>query len=174
MNREAALQQWTLLPASGALLVLLALALLQLGGSGDPVAPAGLANPLPTTHPALAQMDEYFGWPREVRWEAMTNLQNPFFTLAIQPQPPQAPPPPPPKTRVVAITYRGFFETSAGIRQAVVQVADRQVLGAQGDKVVADYVIAEIGLQRLTLTNAAGSSQPFEFTKQRSLEIPLP
>ncbi len=173
-----------LLPCTAALGVMLGLSALAWrtrDGDEPPLSPA-LAAPKP--HPATDQTRQIFGWPKSVQWTPLTNSANPFFTLAIRPAPVAQPPPPAPATRKVEVTYRGFYETSAGIRRAVVQVADKQVLALRGEKIVADLVASEIELRHLTLsrlvTNAApaGAAPPtnppvrLEFAKPQAVEIP--
>lgn len=174
MRRNLALLNWSMVPAAGILVLLLVLALLRLARRGESLDGPGLVNPLAPPHTSAEQVRRFFGWPRHVPDLPLTNVRNPFFTLAIQAAPPPAPPPPPPKTRTVELTYRGFFETSASSRRAVVQVADKQVLGGLGDVVVADFRAAEIELRHLTLTNPAGRAVRCPFAKVQPLEIPVP
>lgn len=172
MRRNLTLLNWSLAPVAVALLVLLSLALLRLrpGSLGDPDL-VGLPLP-PVPHPAAAQTRELFSWATAVSRRPLTNAGNPFFTLAIRPTPPPQPPPPPPATKKVDLTYRGFFETSAGVRKALVQVADKQVLAGVGEPVVSEYTVLSIGLGQLALTNKSGAAVQLPFRTNQSLEIP--
>lgn len=172
MRRDAALLNWMMPVVLFGLLVLLALALVRWGAAGRDGGSYIGVQPPPLPHAAADQARQFFGWPASVKWTPLTQTNNPFFTLAIQPVPPPKPPPPPPATRKVELTYRGFLETSAGVRRAVVQVADQQVIGLLGDRVVADYATSEIALRHLTLTNVAGTNVTLEFSRPQSLEIP--
>lgn len=137
----------------------------DLAGGGEPRLVVG-------AHPAAEQMRQFFSWPSAVSWRPFTNEGNPFFTLAIQPAPPAKVSTPEPATRRVDVTYRGFFETSANVRRAVVQVADVQVLARRGERVVADFVAVEIELRHLALTNGAGQAVKLEFSKTQPIEVP--
>ncbi|MBL9127779.1 MAG: hypothetical protein JNL97_09035 [Verrucomicrobiales bacterium] len=121
---------------------------------------------------AAAQARQFFGWASSATWRPLTNTGNPFFTLAIQPPPPPTPPPAAPSTRKLDLVYRGFFETSARVRRAVVQVADKQVIAGKGERVVADYSVADIQLGHLGMTNAAGVAAKLDFSKAAQIEVP--
>lgn len=172
MRRDSLFFQWSMVPVAGVLLLLLGLSVLRLRHTtvDDPAFRAAAA--VPALHPGAEQVRRWMGWPGEMTWRPLTNTANPFFTLAIRPPPPPPVAPPPAATQKVDITYRGFFQTSAQIRRAVVQVGDKQVLGFLGDVLVADYAVAAIELQQLTLTNKAGQTVPFAFSRTQSLEIP--
>lgn len=171
MSRNPSLLNGTLLPVGLGLLALLGLTLLHMGG--PQAEDSGNANPAPkpAIHPAAEHTRQFFGWPSRVRWLPLTNSSNPFFTLAIQPPPPPKPPPPPPTTRKVDVFYRGFFETSAGVRRAVVQVADKQIQARRGEPIVGDYLANEIELKFLTVTNPAGQSVRFNFATNQPIEV---
>lgn len=172
MQRDSSALDWAMLPTTFVALVLLGLSLLHLSQSTEAPAGAPTAGPPATEYPAAAQTRQFFEWPTRVDWQAMTNNGNPFFTLAIQAPPPPKPPPAPPATKKVDVTYRGFFQTSAGVRRAVVLVADKQVLAGVGEKILADYLAAEIALRHLQLTNAAGKAVKLEFAKPQGIEVP--
>lgn len=174
MNRESLLFQWAMVPAALLMAGLLAFSLARLRDD-DPSLSGIRPHPAPPTrHPAADQTRGHFGWPGEANRQPMTNLANPFFTLAIQAAPPPPPPtpPPPPATRTVSVTYRGYLETSAGLRRALVLVDDRQLLVARGETVVANFAVADIELRHLSLTNAAGASVRGEFSKPVPVEVP--
>lgn len=172
MRRNLTLLNWTLLPATAVLLTLLSLTLLRLRHDHAADAGAPVPTPLPSSHPAAGQTRQFFGWASNLTWLPLTNAGNPFFTLAIRPAPPPQPPPPPPATKKVDVTYRGYFQTSAGLRRALVQVADKQVLAGLGEPVVADFTVLAIELRSLALTNKSGGSVSLVFRTNQSLEIP--
>ena len=172
MRRHVMVLNWLMIPTAVGILVLLVLTLMGWprvmqapGGGLTDTDAAGL-------HPAPQHARQFFGWASTVSWRPLTNSANPFFTLAIQPPPPPTPPPPPPATRRVDVTYRGFFETSARVRRALIQVADKQVMAAKGDKLLADYGVVEIELRHLGLTNGAGAAVKLEFSKPMAIEVP--
>jgi hypothetical protein len=171
MRRDAVLLNASMIPVLVGLLILLGVSLVRWGADGAVTAGFGGSPASVAPHPAAGQTRQFFEWPGSVRWTPLTNSANPFFTLAIQPPPPKAPVPPP-ATKKVEVTYRGFLETSAGVRRAVVQVAEQQILGGRGDRVVADLAAAEIGLAKLTLTNGAGQVVELLFAKPQSIEVP--
>jgi hypothetical protein len=70
------------------------------------------------------------------------------------------------------VTYRGFLETSAGIRRAVVQVADKQIVAKRGETIVADFTALDIELRFLTVTNSTGKSLKFPFATNQPVEVP--
>lgn len=179
MRRPTALLNWSLLPVAAGLLALLALCLGQLRQPvGIEPSPGPTHTNLPI-HPAADRTRQFFEWPSRVEWLPLTNAGNPFFTLAIQPPPPPKPPAPPPATRKVDLTYRGYLQTSAGIRRAVVQVADTQVLARLGENVIASFNATEIQPNHLLLTSTnppVGTNPPItvklDFAKTAPLEVP--
>lgn len=172
MRRDTQLFQWSMVPVAVVLVLLLGLAVARLrhGTVDDPSFRAAAA--IPALHPGADQVRRWMGWPGEMTWRPLTHTANPFFTMAIRPAAPPPAAPPPAATKKVDITYRGYFQTSAQIRRAVVQVGEQQVLGFLGDVVVADYAVAAIELRQLILTNVAGQTVPFEFSRTQPLEIP--
>jgi hypothetical protein len=172
MRRHSPLLTLSLVPAGLGLLLLLGLSLLHLR-TPDPRDGTKPATPTASeSHPAAEHTRQFFGWPSRVQWQPLTNTGNPFFTLAIQPPPPPTPPPPPPATRKIDVTYRGFLETSAGIRRAVVQVADKQIVAKRGETIVADFTALDIELRFLTVTNSTGKSLKFPFATNQPVEVP--
>jgi hypothetical protein len=174
MGRDASVLDWAMLPAAVVLVVLLVLSLLGVGGTAEGLAPLRGGLPAPASHGAADEMRLYMAWLKDVNWQTFTNDRNPFYSVAIKPPPRQETSAPAPATRRIEVTYRGFFETSAGVRRAVVQVADKQVLGGIGERIVADLAAMEIELWHLTLTNATGKSVRCDFARPASIEVPAP
>ncbi len=172
MRRRVLVLNWVMIPTAIGLLVLLALT--WIGWPRVTPDPSGGRDDgdAEVMHPAPQQARQFFGWATSVSWRPLTNSSNPFFTLAIQPPPPPTPPPPPPATRKVDVTYRGFFETSARVRRAVVQVADKQLVAGKGDRILADFGVVEIELRHLGLTNGTGGVVKLDFSKVVSIEVP--
>jgi len=163
---------WAMVPTAVALLALLILTLM-----GWPRTPPDsvLTRPGSETvalHPGSQQARQFLGWASSASWRPLTNGSNPFFTLAIQLPPPPAPPAPPPATRKVEVTYRGYFETSARVRRAVIQVADKEMIVGKGEKFLADFAVTAVELGRLRATNAAGAAIELPFGKVHPLEVP--
>ncbi len=172
MQRRVLVLNWAMVPTAIGLTVLFVLALT--GWPRGPRGPGGGRgdDEVATLHPASRQARQFLGWASSVSWRPLTNTANPFFTLAIQPAPPPTPPPPPPATRKVSVTYRGFFETSARVRRALVKVADKEVIVGKGDEILADFVVVEIELRHLGLTNGTGGAVKLDFSKPNSIEVP--
>ena len=172
MRRGALMLNWAMIPTGIALLALLILTLTGWRRVPADARARRVGADAGGLHPAAQQARQYFGWASSTAWKPLTNSGNPFFTLAIQPLPPPNPPPPPPATRKVDVVYRGFFETSARVRRAVVQVADKQIIAGKGDPIVADYSVADIQLGHLGMTNAAGVAVKLNFSKTAPIEVP--
>lgn len=101
------------------------------------------------------------------------NLPTPFVTAFFQPPPP--PPPPDPKikkTRKVALTYNGFFETSTGEKRAYLLVGGAMAMLPTGAPVISDLMISNI--QRLQLTLVRGSTQEVAVPFRGSTEVEVP
>lgn len=172
MRRGVLLLNWAMIPTSIGLILLLGLTLVGWPRVAPDPTGGRPAEDASVLHPASDQVRLFFGWGSTASWQPLTNSANPFYTLAIRPAPPPKPPPPAPATRKVDVIYRGFFETSARVRRAVVQVADKQLLTGKGDTIVADYVVTEIELGHLGATNGAGAAVTIGFSKTVSIEVP--
>jgi len=146
------------------LVVLLMLALFGYGGrlpDLESVPGTGAAvNPFPN-----APIPDLFDASAVPPLDAATNVINPFHTLHFQP-------PPPPPTKKVPLLYLGCVESSARILRAYVKVGDDLRILPLGDKVIADYAVQEISVKALVLTNVAGQTSVFEFTTNKTLEVP--
>jgi hypothetical protein len=151
------------------LAILVILVLEDLGGGvpARPQLPVFAAESRPGLR--ASQIDDLFSLASRIRHKPGTNIHNPFFPNIIQP-----PVPPPPKTRMVDLTYRGFFTTSHGEKYAYVAVDDQLVVGGVGTHVVADWRVADIELVNLTLKDGGTNQTLLPFELKRSLEIPLP
>lgn len=172
MRRPSSTLNLALVPIALGLLLLIGLALLLLRDSNPTTQFPSTHRDSPDNHPAAEHTRQFFGWPSQVQWQPLTNVSNPFFTLAIQAPPPPKPPPPPPSTRKIDVTYRGYLQTSAGVRRAVVQVADKQIIAKRGEPILADFVALDIELLFLTVTNPAGKSIQFPFRTNLPVEVP--
>lgn len=179
MRRPPALLNGSVLPVTGILVLLLGFSVLRLRDPNPAAEPPSHSPTNAPPHPAAERTRQFFGWPAQVEWLPLTNNGNPFFTLAIQPPPPPKPAPPPPATRKVELTYRGYLETSAGIRRAVVQVADKEVLARLGEPVLDAFHTTEIEPGHLLLTSTnppVGTNPPatvkLGFSKTLPIQIP--
>jgi hypothetical protein len=114
---------------------------------------------------AEMKVDPWFATNTLRQLVATTNPINPFFTRYFLP-------PPPPPTKRVELLYQGCFESSDGIRKAYVRLGDQLLVLTNGAKVVADHLVQDIGLDVLTLTNAAKVTNLLPFNLQTNLEVP--
>ena len=112
----------------------------------------------------------------------LTNGAHPFHTLHFKPPPPPpqaeptpppapAPPPPPPPRKVVLV-YNGVYQTAEGQSRAFLKVDDQLSVLPLGGKVVKDWLVSEIGRQKLTLTNSAAQMTVLEFNREKTIEVP--
>jgi len=101
-----------------------------------------------------------------------SNSTSPFFTRHFIP--PAVPPPPRVTTRKVELTYQGFFQTGEGPRHVFVKVGDSLFVGPLGAKAAGNFFVAEVNLQSLVLTNAAGQTNVLTFNTKKELEVPVP
>ncbi len=102
-----------------------------------------------------------------------------FYTTYFEPPPappaqPPTPTPPPPTTKKIPLTYQGVYETAGGDKKAFVKVGEGLFVGPVGAKVVADLVVADIGLRTLTLKNAASQTNILQFNVVKEIEVPAP
>jgi hypothetical protein len=153
------------------LLVLLALFLAGLGGDVPelPRLSGERTNRFSQTH--SARMEEIFTADRVTRFSGMTAGANPFYTTYFDPPEP-APPGQAPSTRKVRVLYQGFFESANGEKQAYVRIDDELKIGGPGTVLVADLVIAGVGLRSLVLTNAEAETNVLSFSREQELEVP--
>ncbi len=96
-----------------------------------------------------------------------------FATAYFQPPPP--PPPPNPdvkKTRKVALTYNGYFETSAGEKRVFVGVGGATAMLPFGAAVISDLMISNIQRTQLTLMRSGTQAVAVPFRGSTEVEVP--
>lgn len=97
---------------------------------------------------------------------------NPFYTAHFQPQ--AAPPPPTPTTRIIALTYQGFYQTGDGPKRAMIRYGDSLVSVPVGSSVVTNLLVAAATPVNLTLTNpATGQTNLLVLNTKKEIEIPI-
>jgi hypothetical protein len=149
-----------------ALLALLGVTLLHLGGRVPALKPLGNgAARVAGEWPTPAQVAAWFDRQALTRVVTETNAPNPFLTLYFQP-------PPPPTTRPVELIYLGYLEGSANGRRAFLQVDQETRALAEGAVVVADHRVHQIASRTLVLTNQAGITNVLEFNIKKVLVVP--
>jgi len=156
---------WVSIFLTAGLGIVLVALVLGLGGQLPPLKP--LPKPSSAASEALLRGDvqAWFSVEPAARAEPPTNSINPFFTLHFQP-------PPPPPTKKVELLYRGSLVSSKGEARAYVLLGDGLLILTNGARVVADHTIRDIGVQALTLTNAAGQTNVLKFNVKTVLEVP--
>jgi hypothetical protein len=119
-------------------------------------------------------VNRLFSTEELVRLQPAPDTINPFYTAHFEPPPKPKPKPPPPaaKTRKVNLLYQGFFKTAGGEPMAYVLVDKETVVGTIGAKVVADYEIAGISMQGLTLKGGEDETV-LPFREEKQIEIPI-
>ncbi len=108
---------------------------------------------------------------------------NPFYTEHYVPPPepapqaepqPKPPPSPEPTTETIELTYRGFFETPKGNRNAYVLVGDELKTVVVGSTLIGAWEVRTIEAQKMILTSPAPDDREMDDRQARdSLEIPF-
>lgn len=154
-----------------AMIALLTLLALDFGGKLPPLPALTQSSTNRIDIIPVGRMENLFGTARITPPNSATNLSHPFYTTHYQPPPPK-PQPPPPTTKQVEVLFQGVYQSANGVKEAFLKVVEAQVIGPVGTKVVGDYVIAEISLSSLTVTNTAGKTKVLQFNVKQPLEIP--
>jgi hypothetical protein len=123
----------------------------------------------PVGEPAPDRIQAMLSPGKVPRLVPLTNGMNPFFTTFFQPPPA----PPPVTTRMVELTYQGFYVTADGERRAFLRVGTNVFHGAPGANVVANYSVAQIEHGSLTLTNEANEPTVLNFRAKTELVVPI-
>ena len=100
-----------------------------------------------------------------------TNIPDPFFTAYFVP--PAPPPPPPPTTRKLEVTYLGFFQTTNGPKQAVLNLAGGLTVVQVGALLATNVYVAEADLQCVLLTNTAAQTNTLTLNTKKEIEVPI-
>jgi hypothetical protein len=99
--------------------------------------------------------------------------RNPFDTTYFIPQ--TAPPPPSPTTRIIALTYQGFYQTGDSPKRAFIRFNDALASVPVGGSVATNLFVASATATNLTLTNRAiaGQSNVLVLNTKKEIEIPI-
>ena len=97
--------------------------------------------------------------------------QNPFDTTHFIPQ--TTPPPPAPTTRIISLTYQGFYQTGDGPKRALIRYGDAVVNVAVGTSVATNLFVAHVTATNLTLTNAVAQTNVLALNTKKEIEIPI-
>lgn len=100
-----------------------------------------------------------------------TNLPPAFLTTFFQPPPPPANAK---RTRKVALTYAGFFQTATGEKRAYIVVGGPiPTVFAPGATVVSDLVLTNLDRLNLTLQRGATQQVVIPFRGTTEVEVPI-
>lgn len=132
--------------------------------------PASVIAPVP-----VAKLEHLFA-PTAVpaaKVDGWTASQNPFDTVYFIPQ--TTPPAPAPTTRMISLTYHGFYQTGASAKHALIRFGDALVSVAVGNSVATNLIVATVTATNLTLTNAtvAGQTNVLVLNTKKEIEIPI-
>jgi|GEM_PF-6897241 len=180
---RAARSRWTVLLAGVFFLALIEMTLLQLDAGMPSLAVVGHQ----ARHAEVVPLSKIEAFCSTNGWAGLlpaTGMASAFFTTNFVPPPPPSspkpvaapggtPPPPPSTTKKIALIYRGFSESAAGLQQAFVKIGDALVIGTNGSTVVADFTIANFNLKSLTLRNNEHTNV-FDFNVSKEIEVPAP
>ena len=97
--------------------------------------------------------------------------QNPFDTTHFIPQ--TTPPPPAPTTRIISLTYQGFYQTGEGQKQTIFRLGDAYVVAPIGARVATNLFIAEVTMQAMTLTNLEKQTNIVPLNVKREIVVPI-
>jgi hypothetical protein len=127
--------------------------------------------PRPGSPAPVTRLNRLFG---AVEWPDLspaTNAMNAFFTRHFIPPP--APPPPAPTTRMIELTYLGFYETDGAAKTVIVKLADAFLITPLGAKLTANLFASHASMQNLTLTNSAAQTNILVLNTKKQLEVPI-
>ena len=164
--------RWFVLGTHAILWLLLYLALIQAGGRA-PEYRDDLSYSLPALSTApvgkIAALFSTAEWPKPV---AETNLCNPFFSRYFVP-PPSPAPPPPPTTRKVEVAYQGYYQAADKPKCAMVKIGEVYIVAPIGGTVANKLFVADVTMQRLTLTNHLSQTNVVPLNAKKEFEVPL-
>lgn len=95
------------------------------------------------------------------------------FATAFFAKPKPAPKPKPPGTRSVSLKFMGSVESSSGEVTAFLSVDNQLKKLRVGENIVADWNLAGVADQMLTLTNAEPRTNVIAFEKTLKIDVPI-
>jgi len=148
--------------------VLLAAALVKLGGTSPPyLETSSYTSPAQSPVP-VARLDRLFDSLPAAQAATAPGVPSSFTTTYFVP-----PPPPPPTTRKVALTYLGFYQTGNNPRRVFLKMDEALCVSSMGDQIATNLFVAEAGMQTLTLTNSAAQTNVLTLNAKKTVEVPL-
>lgn len=179
MLSESLRSRWFASCVHGALWLLLVLALTKIGGDRPPFQearpdPAAVIAPVP-----VAKLENLFSITKQLapltsvhgKTGGWATGQNPFDTAYFIPQ--TTPPPPAPTTRIISLTYLGFYQTGDSPKRAMMRYGDALVSVAVGSSVATNLFVANVTVTNVMLTNATAQTHVLTLNTKKEIEIPI-
>ena len=159
----------------GRLVILLASQLFDLAAFDDVVLPALDRHMQLRADRCRAAVDRYQGLFTSdyYTYFVATEQDRDVFATTYFNKPKPVPKPKPPGTRSVALTFMGSMENSRGEVTAFLSVDNQLKKLVIGENIVADWHLAGVANQVMTLTNAAPETNVIGFEKTLKLDIPI-
>jgi hypothetical protein len=160
--------RWFVIGIHVGLWFLLYLAVTKLSGKAPDYHDADAATTPPQSPAPVAGLERLYSpgaWPGSL---VETNQLNPFSTRYFVP-----PAPPPPTTRIIEVTYLGFYQTGAGPKQTIFKLGDAYVVAPIGARIATNLFIAEAMMQVLTLTNLTAQTNIVPLNAKKEITVPL-
>ena len=148
--------------------LLLYLAITNLGGKSFDYAEVDSSATLAHNPVPVAALERLFGpdvWPKAL---GATNAFNPFFTTHFLP-----PLAVPATSRIIELTYQGFYQTSDGPKHVIYKLGDAFIAAPVGAKVATGLFVAEATMQALTLTNTAAQTNIVLLNVKKEIVVPI-
>jgi hypothetical protein len=163
--------RWLAGAVHAGLWVLVYLSASGLGGKTPIFREADGTLPPPPSPAPVARLDPLLArgvWPNLA---PRTNALNAFYTRHFTPPP--KPAPPPPTTRMIELTYLGYYETEGTTKTVMARLADAFLVAPVGTRLTANLFAADAGMESLTLTNAAAQTNLIKLNTKKQLEVPI-
>jgi len=163
--------RWLAWCVHGSLWLLLYLTAIKLGGKTPAIHEVVGSSSTAQTIAPVTKLDPLFSPGVMLKAVSGTNLPNPFFTRHFVPPAPVAPPPP--TTRKLEVTYQGFYQTEAGPKFAVINLAGGLAVTKVGALLATNWYVAEATFQSVLLTNTAKQTNLLTLNTKKEIEVPI-
>jgi hypothetical protein len=160
--------RWFVGCVHGGLWVLLYLALTNLGGRAFEFHEVDSSVTPPQSSVPVAALERLFAPEAWAKALSAPSARDPFFTTHFIP--PQTAPP---TTRIIELTYQGFYQTSDGPKQAVYKLGDAFLVAPVGGKIANSLFVADASMQALTLTNDAAQTNIVLLNLKKEIAVPI-
>jgi hypothetical protein len=160
--------RWFAACVHAGLWLLLYLAVVNLRGKAPGLRDEEGGTTPPRSPVPVAGLERLFSpgvWPKSL---TDTNRLNPFVTHYFIPQAP-----PPPTTRMIEVTYQGFYQTGEGPKKTIFKLGDSFLVAPIGARIATNLFIAEATMQALTLTNLAAQTNILPLNVKKEIVVPI-